>query len=123
MTVTNTFLNELAKAINGESYLTASHIVAGSTDVSTIDTSDTTIQGELGSRISTSGSRTDNNVEFSAIRSGAVVIDTTNGDDINSAGLLTAETGGELLSGITLGGVTQTTNFDIEFIFDLTVER
>lgn len=123
MTIVDTFLNEQAKAINGESFVVPTHLAVATTVVTAIATTDTDLSGEIGTREALSGSRVDNVTSLSAVRSGADVQDTANGDEIKSSGIFSAITSGELLSGVVHGGITQTTNFDIEFVYDITVNR
>jgi len=123
MTTTDNQLIEGAKALAGESYSTASYLAVATTEVANILVTDTALAGEIGTREALDITRTSNSVDFTAIRSGADVIDTSNGDDIKSSGTMTASSGGILLSGATHGGITQTTNFDLEFIYQQTVDR
>jgi len=122
MTLTNNFLYEVAKAINSESHLVPSHMAVGTTTVTAINTTDTVLAGEIGSRIAASNSRVNNAVEFFGTRSSTAVLAST-GDSIKTAGIMTAATGGLLMSGIVVSGVTQTTNFDIEIRNTFTVNR
>jgi len=126
MTVTDTFLEEIAKAMNSESYVIPAYQAVGTSGVLVIAASDTALSSEIGSRVSLSTTRTLNEIEFSGIRSGAVVIDTTNGDDIRSTGMFntaTESTSDKLLQGIATNGITQTTNFDVEFITNIQWNR
>lgn len=123
MTVVDTMLNEVAKSINGESFIIPSHLAVASTTVSAIATTDTSLSGEIGTRVELEGSRTSNVISFSGLRSGTDVVDTTNGDSIKSSGIFDQVTSGELLIGVVHGGITQTTNFDIDFVYEVTVNR
>lgn len=123
MTVTNTFLNEITKAINSESYIVPAYIAVATTEVAAINTTDTVLSGEIGGRMSTTNVRVDNNLNMSAIRTSASVINTEDGDDIKSTGLFDTTSGAYLLTGVVVAGVTHTTNFDIEIEFGLTIDR
>ena len=123
MTITDTWLEETAKALNAESYSTPAYMAYGTTVVSSIQTTDTEIQGEIGDRDALTAVRDINRIEFSAIRSAAALANPTDGDDLKSIGMLTQITDGLLESAIAINGVLQTTNFDVETIFDIRVSR
>lgn len=124
--ITDTFLEEMAKAIKEESYVVPAYQAVGTSGVDVIAASDTQLSGEIGTRDILTSDRTQNQIEYSAIRSGASVVDTLNGDDLRSTGLFntnTQSTSDELLQGIAMNGVTQTTNFDVEFITNIQINR
>lgn len=126
MTVTDTFLNELAKHINDEASNMPNYLAVGTTEVTNIATTDTAIAGEIGTRVLLTKFRANNEIETSAIRSAAVVENTVDGDALNSAGLfntITQSTTDLLLTGIAVNGVLQTTNFDVEYITTIEVLR
>jgi len=123
MTITNNFLNEIAKSINDESYEVSTSQAVATTIVASIYTTDTSLSGEIGARTSLSGTRTNNELEFTSLRSSTSVLDTTDGDKLKSTGLLTATSGGILLTGVVLSGITQTTNFDLEVVTSISVNR
>lgn len=123
MTITDTFLEEMAKAVNGESFTVPTYLAVATTQVTSISTEDTSLSGEIGTRGPLTGSRTDNVTTLSVVRSGTLVIDTTNGDDIRSSGLFDASSNGNFFTGVVHGGITQTTNFDIDFVYQLTTSR
>jgi len=105
----------MAKAMNSEGYTVVSHLdVTTDTDFAASVTA-TDIGTELGSREATSNTRSTNVVTYSAIRSGADVVDTTNGDTLTGIGEFSASTSGDLHFNIELPSVNQTTGFDIEF--------
>ena len=121
--ITDYFLNQISKSIAGESFVVPGYQTVGTGAVTAIATDDTSVYGEIGTRIALTGTRTGNNIEFTCTRSGAVVLDSTNGDSLTNTGVLAVATSGTLLQGVTLGTITHTTNFDIEFITNLTVNR
>ena len=123
MTITDVDLIERTKAYNGESFTIPSHLAVATTVVTNIDTTDTSLSGEIGTRLELTGSRTNNVISLSAVRSGSIVQDGTNGDSIKSSGILSALTDGNLHAGVVHGGITQTTNFDIEFVYQITTGR
>lgn len=126
MTITDTTLNEVAKAIANESFLVPNYLATGTTIVTSINTTDTSLSGETGDRIALTGSRTNNEIEFTATRSASDVVDTTNGDAIKSSGLHntdTAATSDPLLFGVVHAGITQSTDYDLEFIYTVRVQR
>lgn len=123
MTVTDSFLTEIAKAINAESSAMPNYYAFATGAISSIDLDATSLTGEIGTRESATGSRSGQTVTFSSTRSSASVIDTTNGDTITAAGMHNATSGDELLTGVVISGVTQTTNFDIDIETDVVIGR
>ena len=123
MTITDDFLNNMAKAAAGESFNTISHFSVGETVVTSVLPTDTVLAGEVGSRITASAARTNNSIEFTGVRTTADVVDTVNGDDIATFGSNTASTGSNLQSGTKVAGVTHTDTFDLELILTVTVTR
>jgi hypothetical protein len=123
MVVVNNMLNEVAKAINNESFVIPSHLAVGTGTVSSFLTTDTSVYGEIGTREEFSGSRIDNTITLTGVRSGTDVADTTNGDTLTNSGIYSASSGGTFLTGATHSGIIQTTNFDLEFIYTYTIER
>ena len=113
MVVLNNFLNEIAKSVNNESFVTPSHLAVG-TEVLDIDVTDTSLAGEIGSRLELSGSRSNNTLELVALRLSTDVVDTTDGDDLKGFGILSADTGGTIFIENDIAGILQTTNFDFE---------
>lgn len=115
-------LNNVAAALNSETYLVPGYLAIGTTEVTVINTTDTVLAGEISDRESLSTARINNSVEYTAINSGADV-DTSAGWDIKTVGSMSAETGGLLMTGVVVSGVTQTTNFDIEVVTTINVNR
>jgi hypothetical protein len=113
MVVLNNFLNEIAKSINNESYVYPSHLAVG-TEVLSIDVEDTSLAGEIGDGLELTGSRSNNTLEFVALRLSTDVVDTTNGDDLKGFGIFSADTGGTIFIENDIAGILQTTNFDFE---------
>lgn len=120
--ITNDFLNNVAKAIAGESFNTIEYFSVGETAM-TIAPSTTVLTDEVGTRIVASPSRTTNVIEFTGTRSGTDVVDTVDGDIIATFGTNLASGGSDLQSGVSVAGVTHTTAFDIDFIVTVTVNR
>ena len=118
--ITDTFLINFAKNINGESSTRPGYITFSS-DVVTPSATDTTIPNELGTRSSVTGSRVSNQVTFNGIRTGAVA--SSGGDYINVMGLFSSATSGELLTEATVPNVLHTDNFDLEVDWTITFER
>lgn len=123
MTLTDNFLIEVAKSLNSESYEVPGYLAVGTTEVVSIETADTTLSGEIGDREALTNARSDKTITFTAIRSGADVIDTTLGDSLESSGFLTEATDGIFLWGIPHSGITQTTSFDLEWEIQFEVRR
>ena len=123
MGISDRFLEEHAKAMNGETFIIPSYLAVGSADVDSISNAATTLSDEIGTRVAMTGSRTDNTLKISAIRSGTAVIDTVNGDDITQSGAHGTLAGSDLLVSAIHNGVTQTTNFDLETEYTLGWDR
>jgi hypothetical protein len=121
--ITDYFLNEVAKGINNETFVVPAYQAVGTGSVTAINTTDTALTGEIGSRIALSGTRTNNSITFSGTRSGASVLDSTSGDTLTNVGILAVATSGTLLQGVVIGTITHTTSFDIEFTNSITVNR
>lgn len=121
MTVLNNMLNEIAKGLASESNVVPSYLAFGS-DVLSINVADSSITGEIGSRIATTDSRATATVTFNAIRTGASVA-SSSGERLNASYLLSASSGGTLLSEVVLPSLLHTTTFDIETDWSFTIQR
>ena len=56
MTTTDTWLEEQSKAMNGEAYVIAGYLAVATTVVTGINTTDTALEGEIGTRVALTGS-------------------------------------------------------------------
>lgn len=117
--ITDVYLQEIAKAINGEANTVVSHCAFSST-VLTPAATDTSLAHEY-DRSSATGTRSTNSVTFNSLRSGATASST--GDYINVVGLLTSSTGGNLMLEALVPSVLHTTSFDFEVDATVTIER
>jgi len=122
----------MAQALLSDSFFeeTAEQILAipnflavATTVVTTLDTAITALDGEIGSRISLTGSRTGTEATFTGIRSGTDVIDTINGDTLISSGITQTSAGNDIVAAVIHNGITHTTNFDLEFIYTIEPQR
>ena len=122
MVVNDNLRYALAKALNGESYDIPSHLGVGE---GTIIASPTlsALSEEVGDRIATSKSRSNEVVTFNAVRSGAEVAATDTGDTLKCSGLFTAITGGDLMVNNELPSVLHTIDFDLDFDYAFTISR
>ncbi len=123
MTITDNYLYEITKAANNESYVIPSYQAVGTSEVASISTSATALDGEIGSRTSGTLSRSLNELTFSSTRTTADVVSTATGDTLKSTGVFSAATASTFLFGVPISGITQTTNFDIEFVTTLVFDR
>lgn len=121
MTITNYMLNNLAKALSGQSFDVPTHNIVGSTPVITIDITQTDLLGVIGDASSLISSRIDNVVEFNTLRNGSLITN-PDGDEIKSIGVTTAATGGILQAGVPTNEL-QTTAFDIEMVWQFSIDR
>jgi hypothetical protein len=113
--INDKYLEQCARAFNGESFSKPTHLLVSTNDITLSSTLATTaITGEIGTRGALTSDRDDNVVTFNFLRSGVNVINTATGDDIKTIMLLTAVTGGDIMTGLNVGGLLQTTNFDID---------
>jgi len=122
MVITDKYLEEMAKAAAGSTFDTLNYFSVGET-VAVIGTTTAVLPGEVGSRKATSVARTDNVIEFTATRLATDVVDTIDGDDIKTFGSNVASSGSDLLSGVSVAGVTHTTAFDLDLILTVSVVR
>ena len=120
--LTDNFLVDIAKYLNGESSELITHLALSSTAI-TPSATDTSIPGQLGSRISVSNSRSSTlpTVTFNGIRSGAVA--STSGDYLNLGALFTASSSGTLMAEALIPSVLHTTDYDFEVDWSITVGR
>ena len=120
--LTDKFLINIAKSINGE---TENHVgyVTFSSTVHTPDSTDTSVAGELGSRVTATGARTSTGTEvtFNGLRSGAVA--SSSGDDINLIGLFDTASNGELEAEATVPSILHSDSFDLEVDWTINVQR
>jgi len=124
--ITDEFEKDIAKFLNEETSRVPNYLAVGTTAITAYGPTDTDCDGEIGTRLALSNSRVDNVVEYSAIRSGATVIDTASGDSYGSVALfntITQSTTDPSEVGIAVSGVTQTTNFDVEVVTNIRVNR
>jgi hypothetical protein len=119
--ILNTFLNNMAKAIGNEAYVYPSYLAAD-TALTAVLSTDTVLPGEKGVRSLVTYDVVDNTATYTATRSGTNVT-TSAGDNLTAFALLSASTGGTLLSEITVGTLNQSTSFDIEAITTITFNR
>jgi len=123
MAIQDNMLINISKAINSESYDVPSYLTVATTAVTSIDTDATSLTGEIGTRVAFTGSRLGKQLTLSGIRSGAVVIDNINGDDLQTSGGSATLAGDDLQLAIIHSGITQTTNFDLEFNYVIDLVR
>jgi len=122
MTVMNIWLEEMAKSANGESFVYPG-FDAVSTDGITTDVTDTSLDGEIGTRLTLTGTRVDNQVQWSGLRLSTDVVDTSNGDTLRSLGMLSATSSGTLLTEQSPFQLLHTASFEIEFINNVIFRR
>lgn len=125
MTVTDNMLEELAKVYSSESYTIPAYLAVGTglSITSAILTTQTELDDEIGDRNTLTISRDTNVLSFETIRSSVDVVNTAIGDVLTNVGLLSSTSGGTLHTINVLPSLTQTTNFDIEFLTSITIGR
>ena len=122
MTVMDNYLKELAKSTNGESHVYPGFDAVSTTAITT-DVTDTSLSGEIGSRLTLTGTRTDSQVQWSGLRLSTDVVDTSNGDTLRSLGMLSATSSGTLLTEQSPFQLLHTASFEIEFINNVIFRR
>ena len=119
--ITDTFLNNIAGLINGESSRIPSH-AAFSSSVITADATHTSLPTELDSpRLNITKSRSTNTTTYSFVRTGALASST--GDYLNAVAIIDSVTGGFILSEATVSSLLHTTSFDVEVDWKISVDR
>ena len=122
MTVMDNYLKELAKSTNGESHVYPGFDAVSTTAITT-DVTDTSLDGEIGTRLTLTGTRVDNQVQWSGLRLSTDVVDTSNGDTLRSLGMLGATSSGTLLTEQSPFQLLHTASFEIEFINNVIFRR
>lgn len=122
--ITDTFLRNSARAMAGESHVYPNYLLTSTSEaLVSIGTQATSLPDETGDRLPLTTTRTGRQLNYVATRTPAFVVDGTNGDRITAAGLSSASSGTDLHAGFVIGGITHTTNFNIEFDFGILVDR
>lgn len=119
MVLTDDMLNEVAADFGADSFY-----LGFSTDTAlTADSSATSLDGEIGSRVACTVTIIDNRVSVTGVRSSVLVVDTANGDVLTGVGLFNASSNGEMWSITTLPSIRHTINFDFDFDIPIDFER
>jgi hypothetical protein len=120
--IPDVFLNEIAKAINSESFVVPAYLAFGTDTLSALS-SDTSLAGETGSRVLVTKSRSGNTISHNGLKTGASITSST-GTVLYSSALFSASTSGVLCSEIPItAGLTHTTAFDIEVDWNIIINR
>lgn len=115
-------LNQVSKFLNGESGVIPGYLaVSTDTTLSSISTTATSLPGELAPRMQLVRSRSLNTVQYKATRSSEIASPT--GDIIRGSALFSGPSTQDMLVGALVPGLTHTTNFDMEFIFNIETRR
>ena len=121
--VTTLFLENVAKLINGEEALMPEYVVVGDTPMTIFTPTQANLDDEYDARLEADVVRVGREVTYSAMRLGATV---TDGEDaLPTSGLALSGTAQapDLMAALTHNGITQTDNFDIEFVYTIKVAR
>lgn len=121
MTVTDSFLNEVAESFVTGTIPVPSHVGFSNGTSIIVDPTSTSLQGEFGSRVAVTSNNTLNETTFSGIRSGAAA--SSSGDSLNSFGLFTASSSGVLCAQAIITNLLQTSDFDVEVEWVIKAER
>lgn len=117
------FITGLAKLLNGESFtLPADGTYSTSTLTLSTDMASSSFTGEVPSRIAITGARAGDTITWTYLRSGATV-GSSSGETLQETALFDAVSSGNLLLMNTLPSILQTTTFDIEVNWSLTVDQ
>jgi len=117
--INDNMINGLAGALNGES-LTIPASMLFSSDVVAVSGTATSIPGVL-DYDDVTNSRTANVTKFTGVRSGTAA--SSGGDYINTLGLLTSSSGGDLMAMAAVSSLLHTTDFDLEVDWEITIAR
>ena len=120
--VQNIYLNEIAKAAGGVSHTIPGWLAVGTTQITSIDTQATSLPGEVGTRVELNTTVAQNVTGYDAIRQ-SIQVPVIEGQPIYWVALFPTDTGGIPYVATILPGLTQTTNFDLEFDYDVTFRR
>jgi len=121
MVTTDYMLENLSKALNSESYAVPAFLVHGSTST-IINTDTSSLAGQYADVPSLTNSRSSNVVTFTGIKTGALVSGSS-GDVLWSQGVVDTSSGGVLQAGVVLPSTVQTTSFDLEAVWEFTIDR
>jgi len=119
--IMNAWLNELGKSINGESFVYPLYNAVSTTAITT-DVTDTSLDGEIGTRLALTGTRTDNQVQWSSLRLSTDVV-STDGDSLKSLAMFSANTGGTMFIEQAPFTLLHTSSYEIEFINNIIIRR
>ena len=124
--INDKFITETAQAIAGESFDIPNYSnVSDDLAFTDIDATDVDMNGEIGTRLANTISRTDDSVAYSAIRSGTTdIVATSGGDLIEGFGTFSLSTGSNLMTEVSLDTpFTHTSSFDVELITTIDIAR
>lgn len=122
MVVNNNMLNYMAAALASETYDVPGALAVGTESIIP-SASDTTLSGEIGDKIRFSNpARTNNEVEFNAVRTASDVIAST-GDNIQSVAAFVDTTGSDLQTAVSIPGIIHTTSFELDITFTYAFEE
>ena len=121
MTIRNILYEQLARALNNESFETINYITFSNESQAPVNRETATLSGEIGPRVEVVSSRNGRNISFRGMRSGAEVIDIANGDVIKAVSAALLEEGDNHAVTIDIGEINHTVNFDYEFDLNLQV--
>ena len=119
--INDTFLNEVTKAINNESFTYPDYLGTGNLAITALS-SDTSLTGETGDRLSTVKIRDLNTINYNVLKTGAGITEPT-GEYLYSMALFSQVTAGNMFTEVSLPGIIQTTSFDVEVDWYITVNR
>jgi len=121
--ITDTFINGIANAIVGQTFVYPNFTAYGTSEVEAYEADDDSVYGEIGTRGTLTKSVSGNVSSYTSTRLAVDVVTNTTGDDIGSVGLMATTSGDDLLAGIVVGSLTHTTNFNLETDVDVMIER
>ena len=119
--ITDTFLQNIAGLINGESTNIPTH-AAFSSSVIEADATRTSLPSELDvTRPTVSKTRDTTLTTYTFLRSGTAA--SSSGDFINSMGLIDSATGGFLMADAIVSSLLHTTDFDVDVSWSFEIRR
>jgi len=120
MAIKDEFLNKIAETIDSNPVI---NFQGYSEELQSTDFTTLTFPDEIGARMSFTTLLQNNTLRHTSVRTGGDVVDTVNGDAINSVAWFSASSGGDALIVRNTPNIVHTVNFDLQSALTLTFER
>lgn len=114
-------LSNIAKAMMGTAYTYPTYLSQSTTAVTVLSTN-TVLPDEMSARFSLTRAAYPTYIDYSGISTGSSVTQAT-GSTIRTIALFSAATSGDMHVEVSIPSITQTTNFDINWVIDIGYSR